>query len=238
MKRFLKILVRAVVLLFILILFLPILVGSGWLEIGWTLLTGWIGFIMRVVPQIGWNWDLIGMGVVGSAFMLAGTQWFMNSIIKGKGQGHTWPWRRTWCFASCLGLTFLMGSAVVGAIHQASWMVTGKEPLLEEKSRSPLVQMRMAAMSVVTAAEEGVSVSERRQLFWKFNAGSRFNEQFHVLAIVDEEHQLTGVIVFPRDAEIRARYGGLHQHGRLKATIPDEELSDFIQENKAHLHSI
>lgn len=115
-----------------LLFFLPVFVWNGeYYLVGLsTLLVGWIPFIGTVVPQVSWNVAaLVTAAICGTGFLLgthAMGRWWWTSASRPTA------WKAGWTVAIAGGvlLLFTAGIAVIGAIHQITWLARTDEPYL------------------------------------------------------------------------------------------------------------
>jgi prepilin-type processing-associated H-X9-DG protein len=103
-----------------------------------TLLFGWIGFLVRVLPQVRVDRPSVAVGCAALVLFAAGVHWM------GKGWARRFPgaegaaqqkWKRRWSLTivAAVCLLFAAGVALVGIVHQAVWLINSPEPLLTEK---------------------------------------------------------------------------------------------------------
>lgn len=106
----------------------------GWIGIAFTLLFGWVPFLLRVVPQIRWRWGAIGSGAVYASLLLAGGHSFLRWLYREMRNPTSPPtWRMRWTLGVFLVLVlmFTSGMATIGAAHQTAWLIHSPEPLLK-----------------------------------------------------------------------------------------------------------
>jgi prepilin-type processing-associated H-X9-DG protein len=122
-KNFLAILALAIVLLVLSCLgFLP-----GFDVLGF-LLTGWAFFIQRVFPQVRVRWDAVISFVVYAVLLIAGSHLFLSWLYRQMGAG---KWHKRWTLSGfCLViLMFAAGIAMIGVVHQTTWLVRSPLPI-------------------------------------------------------------------------------------------------------------
>ncbi|QJW97111.1 DUF1559 family PulG-like putative transporter [Frigoriglobus tundricola] len=96
------------------------------LQLPVTLAFGWVPYLGRVLPELNPDPWAVGTAVGCLAGVTVGAHVFLRWFA---GVESNWPWKRT---LRCVGLVVLMfvaGIAVVGMIHQTSWLVRSPEPL-------------------------------------------------------------------------------------------------------------
>lgn len=105
-------------------LFLPF--GRSWVfEIPVTLVFGWITYPFRVNEQVKPDPWTVLTATACLAFVTVGSHFFLRWLAGGAAH---WSWKLT---IRCVGLVVLMfvaGIAVVGIVHQASWLARSPEP--------------------------------------------------------------------------------------------------------------
>ena len=107
----------------------------GWIGIAFTLLFGWVPFLLRVVPQVHWRWAAIGSGAVYAFLLLAGGHAFLRWLyreMRNPISAPAWPMRWTLGGFLILLLMFLSGMATIGAAHQTAWLIHSSEPFLRQ----------------------------------------------------------------------------------------------------------
>ena len=110
----------------------------GWIGIAFTLLFGWVPFLLRVVPQIRWRWGAIGSGAVYAFLLVAGGHSFLRWLYREMRNPISPPaWRMRWTLGGFLiiVLMFISGMATIGAAHQTAWLIHSPEGLLKKSPR-------------------------------------------------------------------------------------------------------
>ena len=252
LSRFVVVLVKVVLGIVLLLFPLPLFLGPRNASVLGVLIVGWASFLIRTLPRITWNADLVGMAVICITLILGGTQWFMDWICRHRGAAIgaeegtcRWPWRRTWCGVVGIGLTFLIGSSLVGAVHQIGWIRSSDEPMMEVRRGGSPIASRVQIQGAFDTAllESGGKFEAARRLVWdpevRYLARSeKLRETFHILAIVSSDNQFPGLIIFPRDAGERARSGGLYCLGPERKPVTGEQISELLARNRLELRTI
>ncbi len=92
------------------------------------LLWGWLYFSCQVLPQISINWQMLG--AVCAILFVWGLQktgqWFVRTTAQAERQIIPWTWRTTFVSSLTVALLFVAGTAMVGAMHQILWLVSGR----------------------------------------------------------------------------------------------------------------
>jgi hypothetical protein len=239
-----KVVVTLVLLLF-LFLFVVAGTGRGGIEFVIVLLFGWIGFLQRTFPQISWNWDLVLMALFCSLLVLGlahgSLSWLAKSIGSARNQSWQWPWRWTVCGLIGITLLFLVGMSVGGAVHQFGWISASSEPLYERKPRylNELFSLKEIDMEFRGALMDTNAIADVRRAIWNEKAARRERAQtvqfLHILLVVTNKGEIDGVIVFPRDPQAKARFGGYFITADDSKTIPAKELPDLLKVQNANL---
>ena len=229
--------------LFFVFIFLlgPIFFGSGYIEAGLILIFGWVAFFQRTIPGIVFNWDLIGMGVIclGGILCIAHLflRWLVGTVAARRGTNSHWPWRWTWCGVGALGVLFLVGMAVGGATHQIGLISSSPEPLMELKRPLPAkYEMRTIELGIKVASVEETNRAAIRSLVWDarekvMGSGrdtARLLQSYHVLLIAPSNH-FEGYVIFPRDAAMLQRMGGIVSQGDEQEHVSAAELREKLR---------
>ncbi|MFO0825885.1 MAG: DUF1559 domain-containing protein [Gemmataceae bacterium] len=95
---------------------------------------GWTSYLGRVVPQLSpdpWVVATAFVCLVGFSF---GSHAFLKWLYSATGtEPRVWQPKWTACVAGLVVLTFTAGIAVIGMIHQTSWIVRSPEPLMSSR---------------------------------------------------------------------------------------------------------
>ena len=233
------------------VLFLPILLGSGTFSLLVTLALGWSSFLQRTVPRLTWNWVLIGMALVSIAIILFLAHKFLNGLTKSiaakRGTTWNWPWKWTWSLLVALMLLFLVGMAVGGTAHQIGWIAASPEPLNEKKSfrfeaLNEMKQLELAFRIAIDDADGNLANARselwdpKNDYFGSPQAAGRMLQRYHLLAVVDENGIVLGAIVFPRNAETRERSGGVCSLEEENDSNPrSKKISELLHKYQARL---
>ena len=142
---------------------------------------------------------------------------------------------------------FLIGMAIGGMVHQIGWIVTSPEPWFEVKGRNfrAMNEMRQLEMAFEIARTETSSngLSAFRKEFLQTAApfhgydGKSWAETHQIYFLESEDEKITGIIVFPRDADLRKRSGGITLLNESRDFVPAEKIPGLIQTNLSHLVS-
>jgi len=221
-------------------------IGTGLIELGFTLLFGWVSFLSDTWPRISWNWSavLTGLLCIGLVLLLAHLflAWLCRSIASNRGKTFSWPWKWTWCGLIGVGLCFLVGMAVAGAAHQIGWIAENEEPLFEDKFLERF-RGQIACRTIAGCLKPDSTVDSVRADVAAIIKGieGRPSSQWpnmqslHVLLLIDPDAKVEGVLVFPRNAERRLRFGGDYQGPSDRLRISHPDLMEFVRTNEARL---
>jgi hypothetical protein len=135
-----------------------LLILSNWvtLEGVWTLLFGWIGFLGRVLPKVQVNRESAAVGAIALVLFTAGVHWLGRGAARATGaEGdvrRAWRLRWTGALVALVIVAFAAGTAMIGVVHQVSWLARSEQPLLGEAiSRTygpPTYAMKMMWMGL------------------------------------------------------------------------------------------
>lgn len=238
----------------ILVLFLPMFmlvgIGSGAVELIFTVAFGWWMFLERTVPEIVWNWSLVGMAVVSSLFIMALSHWFLRWLSKEQIALSQWPIKWTICGLVAVSLVFLVGMSVGGIAHQVGWMAASEEPLFQRKYRRiyDVSNMKQLELALRMASEdERGNLDKIRQALWKnpnnFFGQSRtfppFLQAYHVLIVTSPDGLFDGAIIFPRNGASLKQVGASVSIGENDLNfIPAAKLNEVLEKYKNRLQAL
>jgi hypothetical protein len=223
-------------------------IGGGLLELGWTLLFGWTGFISRVAPKISWNLGAIITGIVFAVLLGVFAHRFLVWLTRGiaVARGGSFQWQRRWTFCGLLLLVFcfLVGMSIVGAAHQIGWILGSKESLFVDRfGMYGLHDVRTVELAVKEALLDTNSLPELRKkvpaLLMSYNGGPSGPplESVRLLVSLSSSNTVQGVLVFSRDEKVQRSYGANYLTGEDIVSIAPKELQSFIQSNATKLVS-
>jgi hypothetical protein len=221
------------------------------LEIASAVLFGWVSFLTRVLPLVSLNADLTVMALVCILLVGVGTHWFLQWIAQQAAltscptsNSFHWPWKWTWCGLAAIGLTFFVGSAVVGMVHQVGWVIGSGEPWFEAKGRAALtahIEMRSleSACSVVLAEPDTDVRTVRERLSWpekKYLSNSKsIRQSHHLLALLTDDGRVTSLVFFPRAAKQRERFGAFITTKDGAEPLPAAAIDEWLRRHQARL---
>jgi lipid-A-disaccharide synthase-like uncharacterized protein len=205
------------VLLFLLLLMFD---ARGFLLLAFTLLGGWMKFLLRVLPQVTISWSGIGMVVVCSALVLAAMHWLCQWLyahwVRHDSATADVRWRWSWT-ASLYGgvwLLFLAAMGVTGVVHQAGWLAATKEPFYVEREWRASWRMYLynysRSMHSSGRSEDWSPAETRREFEALYPAHGRPPpplETLHVIYFEGSSNKLAAAILFYRDPKKRDMTG-------------------------------
>jgi hypothetical protein len=147
-----------------------------------TVITGWAFYLVRVVPQITWNWSGIVTAIVCVVALAFGLQWFLGWFYRqlqskaGTPTPQNWSWSWTLRILGLVVLMFVAGISAIGVTHQTVWLVTSPDPLLTGG--------REAANRLSSAnnlKQIGLACHNYHDTFSKFPPGATYDPQGRML---------------------------------------------------------
>jgi len=180
---------------------------------------------------------MVGMGVLCAAGVIWIGQWLLRETTRHLPIA-PWKWRWTLCGIAAIGVLFLVGLSIGGAIHQIGWIATSDEPWVRERSGRPLRELEHAAGTVFDDAPSDLSS-------WRVGLAHRVGryhqsvfDKVRILFVLDDEGLVTGVILVPRAAEDRKwAYGTFVTHDGDRRLRDEEEFRALIQEHARKLEA-
>jgi hypothetical protein len=113
------------------------------LEFVFTMVTGWLTFLFRVVPQVEVDVAAAVLGCSAFGIFVVGLHVLLRHLAASYRQDDaaaidlTINWRLRWTIsaASIILLIFIAGIAFVGITHQTIWLLTSPEPIMQRPGR-------------------------------------------------------------------------------------------------------
>jgi len=115
-------------------------------EIPLVLVFGWIYFLFKTLPNVEPDWSAIGLALITLTFLIAGIhrtgrRWANSRAMTNERRfdeisGNGLPvvaWKQRWTASLVIALLliFTAGISVVGIVHQAVWMMTSQERMID-----------------------------------------------------------------------------------------------------------
>jgi Pilin (bacterial filament) len=134
-------------------------------EIAWYLAFGWIHFIVKNLTTVELNPVLVGEGIACTIALGVGAHYFCRWLWREAGASAERAWRWQWT-ASGLALVLLLfvtGIGTIGVAHQAAWLFSAKEPLLQNSDlpRARISEVLLYGSGVRTVVQEYYESSGR-----------------------------------------------------------------------------
>lgn len=141
------------------------------------LLLGWLYFPLRIVPRITVDPPAIWLGIICFLAFIGGLHFILRWLTRGTVQSPANPhlsWRSTLAISFIIILMFVAGTAMVGATHQAIWLLTGRGT----KSSTP----REPTLGIIDAARSAAQKMDASQRAKYVPLGvQNFHDTFQIL---------------------------------------------------------
>jgi hypothetical protein len=141
----------------------------------WTLLFGWIGFLGRVLPKIQVNRESAAVGAIALVLFTAGVHGLGRGAARAAGaEGsprQAWRLRWTAALVALVIVAFAAGTAMIGVVHQVSWLAKSQQPLLGEAVGAYARDSQQQVRTMMFGVLNHESAKER------FPAGAMLNEK-------------------------------------------------------------
>ena len=241
----------------LLVVFLMTMVmGPGPIQPILYLAIGWISFLVRTLPAITWNWDLVATAAVCCAVSLLIAHWFLcrltAGIASGRGATLRWRWRWTWGGLGLVGAAFVVGMCVAGIVHQAGWIAGSPESWYEIKGTDIRLyaDQRDLELAVQLAAGEtsGDPAAMRAMLndpghaLWRgsprmsMTDGRPLLHRFHVLVVPPAgDGSKPGYLIYPRGTTKGTWFRGACSLDGRQDDFRPEELPDLIEKHGTNM---
>ncbi|MFY0562944.1 hypothetical protein ACN28E_03785 [Archangium lansingense] len=217
-----------------------ICMGQEWvLQAAWTLVVGWCGFLLGVLPQVTFRWGAIAETVLVGAVLGVGTHLFLRRLWRQLRPEDVRPWPVRWSVSlvALLVLLFCATMATVGIGHHVGWLASGEAPLAESSWRYSLTHLEWDNEGLCRKAEElsrsGVPDARIAQVLLRGDLVTRSEaERMHVVPWRGAGGE-AGFLVFPRDPIKRQRVGGARCGGGLtRESVQAAELPRLLSEGQ------
>ena len=110
--------------------------GQVWLfQVPYLLVTGWFGFLQRVLPEVTFNWSAIAETAGVCALLSVGTHLFLRRMWHHLYPHDVWPVRWSVSVVGLLVMLFCATMATVGVGHHLGWLRSGRTPMVESSWR-------------------------------------------------------------------------------------------------------
>lgn len=207
----------------------------------WTILTGWIVVMGDVIPRMTWNWEMIATGLVCLVVFVTGFHWFAGWMYRHRSPDARWPWR--WSLSVTLSVILLFGAgiAVIGLVHQTTWLAKTNEPMVRyDMLRHPSQFTNRVDIMAYYGKEKDAEFrltgeQVRRELPQILRDARSPEAQVTVLSGPDEV--LTALVIDLRRTAIGKHHGICYYRWngeRLEMAFPTEgQVSEFIADAQA-----
>ena len=224
----------------------PLVHSSGPLQ---ALGLGWLYFLERTVPKVTWSWDIVGLALFCILGILFIGHYLLARLVlqisQASGKAWHWPWKWTWCGLCGVFIFFFTGMAIGGMVHQIGWLMTSREPLYEVKGGafrtfSDMRQLEAATTYAITETNHNLTAfkkvyAETTSWFHSYYDGKVWPESYQVFFVVTNREDVVGTLVFPREANLRKKVGGIFSVNDSGNTVSSEQISDLLHTNPATL---
>lgn len=180
----------------------------------WTILTGWIIVVGDVIPRMTWNWEMIATGLVCLVVFVAGFHWLASWMYRHRSADARWPWRWTLSVTLSVILLFGAGIAVIGLVHQTTWLAKTPEPMVRyDMLRHPDQILSGVRWLTLKDQEEPAGMrltGERvRRELPDILVGGR-SPEVQVTVLSDYKDLFAALVIDLRRTAIGRRYGSRH----------------------------
>ncbi len=112
---------------------------SLFFDAGQTVFFGWVGYLLRVLPQVNPDPKTVAVGIAAIIAFAIGVHWLGQAFANRKTDGPRWTIRGTMAATVLVFVMFTSAVAIVGVVHMSLWLATSPEPML-----APSVKSRFA----------------------------------------------------------------------------------------------
>jgi hypothetical protein len=212
--------------------------GAVWvMEIPILLATGWIPFLIRVVPEVTPNIPAILETVLVAAALGVGAhlflRWLSPRLRAQQAEAGPWPVRWSVSAVALFVLLFLASMSTIGIGHHVGWLASSKDPLVESSWGFRTSQWGSAELCdhALRLARGGIADAEITRMLLVQHEMRERAEQSHVVIQRNEGSKET-VLVFARDPAVREENGVVRCGGALplevRETVPAASLPRLL----------
>jgi hypothetical protein len=211
--------------------------GQLWLlQMPYLLVTGWVGFLRRVLPEVTLGWSAIAETVAVGAVLGVGTHLFLRWVWRHlRHEKAVWPVRWSASVVALLVLLFGAAMATVGIGHQVGWLASRRTSLVSSPWNHTFKALGRDNSSLCNEAlrwsSSGVSDTKVVQALLRLPETRKEFERLHVVPLRGPDGE-PGFLIFPRDTDLREGGGGvrcwegLEQAETIHATALPQLLQD------------
>jgi hypothetical protein len=198
--------------------------GQVWLfQVPYLLVTGWFGFLQRVLPEVTLNRNAIAETVGVVVVLGLGTHLFLSGMWRRMYPHDVWPVSWSASVVGLLVLLFGATMATVGIGHHVGWLRSSRIPMVESPRRFVMMAQQQdnetLCYEALRWAESGVADVEVVQILMRKPDMREALERLHVVRLRGSQGE-PGFIVFPRDPALRKDRGGTRCGGGLSRAEP------------------
>jgi hypothetical protein len=216
--------------------------GQMWiLQAPILLVTGWISFLYRVLPEVTFRWGAIAETLVVGAVLGVGThlflRWLWPQLRPKAAEARPWPVRWSASLVVLIVLLFSATMATVGIGHHVGWLVSSREPLVRSSWLfNPTIQgwdNEEVCKEALRLSQSGVADAQVARVLLQNPELRKKVEPRHVVPQRSPSGE-AGFLVFPRDPVTRENVGGVRCGGGLKeeASFQASELPRLLSASK------
>jgi len=204
---------------FLVLLFFLLPIAASWTPLG-AMLTilpvGWWRFLKRNVPQLTYDWGLIGTGIICSILVFLVGHWLMAALF-GQFQKRSdaakpprqWRWSWTFGLYATVWILFLIAFGASGALRHTTWLLKVDQPWYEERLNY-YTEFRMAEGMVEQLLLENDGDLERlRRAIVSEEAYRRSRnplcEDFDFILYADGSNKVAAYLIIPRNPKLLAK---------------------------------
>lgn len=186
---------------------------------------GWWRFLKRNIPQITYDWGLIGTGAICTVLVLVVGNWFLGALCgqlqkrpETNKPPRKWRWSWTVSLYAAVWCLFLIAFGAAGVLRHTTWLLNYNQPWYAERVNS-YVELRMADSTVEELLlENGQDWGKTRAAILAERGYRRTRnpicEDFNVILYSDGSNKVAAYLIIPRNPKLLAK-------GNFAASAPD-----------------
>ncbi|MDC3960463.1 hypothetical protein [Polyangium jinanense] len=185
-------------LILVLLFLLLFLIFSGLtivLEAPWFVVTGWLYFLVRVLPQVRVNVEAVVAALLVAGALFAGLHAVLSRIDRhvrsDEPSARPWRLRSTASFFGLFVAMLLCSMASIGAVHHIGWLFSGGKLTYSNHDIEPFPALRSIRPLCESFARSSGDVYERARVF------GPIRETHHVLV----QEGSNDVLMFERNPQ-------------------------------------
>ncbi len=223
------------------VLLVLVMMSEAMILVPWTILTGWITVVGDVIPRMTWNWEMIATWLVCLVVFVTGFHWFAGWMYRHRSPEARWPWRWSLSVTMSVILLFCAGIAVIGLVHQSTWLAKTTEPMVRyDMLRHPGQITRHVDMMFYYGKEKDAGFrltgeQIRRELPQMLRDAR--SPELRVTVLSGPDDVLTALVIDLRRTAIGKRHGIQYYRWngeRLEMASPTEnQVAEFIADAQA-----